>query len=160
LESYFNRIDTVYKLAKFISLALIITTGLVIEFRSIEPFFSLIGDIPTVSFFTIHIFAAFSLISSVLFITVFNLFNRRQLIKIRFSNVKNVLFHFIIPFTTLITGIVGLVVWEPFRWLIPFWAFNLGWDFIFQFKIIHLYSTYLVIISIILFFIIYLVSKK
>lgn len=160
LESYYNKVEKSYRLAKLVSFMLILVTGLIIEFRNVEPFFLFIANIPTVIFFIIHIFAAFSLITSVLFITVFNLYTRRPIIRIEYSNYKNVLFHFIMPFTTLITGITGLIVYAPFRWLIPFWIFNLGWDFIFQLKNLHLILTYVVIITIISYLIIYLVSKR
>jgi thiosulfate reductase cytochrome b subunit len=138
-------VEKAYSLVKFISLGLIVLTGLMIAGReTLQTLNGAIGNLPTVTIFAAHIISVLTLISSVVFITVFNLFTRRPVIFLGNLTPSSILMRWVIPTLTLITGLAGLVIYEPFRWVVPFWLLNLGWDVIFAAKEIHLWLAYAV----------------
>ncbi len=144
--SGYNTLCKGYNLVKFISLGFIILSGLIMAYRTmLNPIFDVMGYIPTVTLFIAHIMSSLTLISSVIFITVFNLYNRRPIFHFANINFVDIIQRWFMPILVLAAGLTGLVIYEPFRWIIPFWAFNLGWDFIYSSKTAHLWLTFLVI---------------
>lgn len=138
-------IDRVYRLVKFISLGLILSTGLMIAGgETLEPIYRRAGYIPTVTIFKAHIVGALTLISSIIFVTVFNRYTHRPPSAPTGRTAPLTSFtRWGLTASVLFTGVTGLIVWEPFRWIVPFWFFNLGWDFIFSAKNVHLWSAYI-----------------
>jgi thiosulfate reductase cytochrome b subunit len=155
MSQRYASVDVAYRIVKFISLGLVVLTGLIMAGReSLQPLNETVGSLPTVVLFAAHIVAVLTLLSSIIFITVFNLFTHRPALSLGQRTLSSLLIKWFIPVLVLITGVTGLVIYEPFRWVIPFWLLNLGWNFIFTAKTFHLLLAYVVT----LFLIIYLVT--
>ncbi len=154
-------VDAAYRFVKFISLGLLIFTGLIMAGReSLQPLSETMGYLPTVALFAAHIVAVLTLLSSILFITVFNLFAHRPVISLGQRTFSALLIKWIIPVLVLVTGLTGLVIYEPFRWIIPFWLFNLGWEFIFAAKDAHLLLAYVVTFLLSIYYLVYLAFSR
>lgn len=148
MELGYDSVNKVYRIVKLISIGFIILTGILIANKSfLDSSLQNIGYIPTVSIFIIHIISNLILLSSVIFITVFKLYIREPILSLGYRNPKDILKHWIIPVLILSTGITGIIIWTPFRWIIPSVILNLGGNFIYLAKNIHLWQMYLVIIS-------------
>lgn len=154
-------VDAAYRFVKFISLGLVVLTGLVMAGReSLQPLNETVGILPTVVLFAAHIVAVLTLLSSIMFITVFNLFTHRPVISLGPRTHSALLIKWIIPALVLVTGVTGLVIYEPFRWVIPFWLFNLGWGFIFATKNAHLLLAYVVTLFLVIYLVVYLAFNR
>ncbi len=154
-------VDAAYRFVKFISLILVILTGLVMAGReSLQPLNETVGVLPTVVLFAAHIVAVLTLLSSIVFITVFNLFTHRPVISLGPRTASALLIKWVIPALVLVTGLTGLVIYEPFRWVIPFWLFNLDWTFIFTAKDAHLLLAYVVTLFLAIYLIVSLVFNR
>jgi len=138
-------IERVYAIVKFISLGFIILSGIMITNKeSIDSIGLATGvHLSTVLIFIVHIIAVITLLSSIIFINIFNLYTNKRIIIFGKRSLDTVLLRVVLPAIILVAGLTGLIIYEPFRWVIPFWAFNLGWDFIFTSKNIHLWLAYL-----------------
>lgn len=148
MELGYNSVIKIYRIVKLISIGLIILTGILIANKSVfDSLVQSITYIPTVSIFIIHIISNLILLSSVIFITVLKLYIREPILSLEYRNPKNILKHWIIPVLILSTGITGIIIWTPFRWIIPSVLLNLGGNFIFLAKNVHLWQMYLIIIS-------------
>ncbi|MFC1754706.1 hypothetical protein ACFL96_15135 [Thermoproteota archaeon] len=148
MEHEYDSVNKIYQIVKLICIGLIILTGILITNKSVfNSLFQSIGYIPTVSIFIIHIISNLILLSSIVFITVFKLYIHEPILSLEYHNPKDVLKHWIIPVLILSTGITGIIIWTPFRWIIPSVILNLGGNFIFLAKNVHLWQMYLVIIS-------------
>ncbi|MCL4437060.1 MAG: hypothetical protein M1503_06520 [Thaumarchaeota archaeon] len=154
-------VDAAYRFVKFISLVLVVLTGLVMAGReSLQPLNETVGVLPTVVLFEAHIVAVLTLLSSIVFITIFNLFTHRPVISMGPRTSSALLIKWVIPALVLVTGITGLIIYEPFRWAIPFWLFNLGWSFIFAAKNAHLLLAYGVTLFLVIYLVVYLVLDR
>lgn len=148
MEHEYDVIDKIYHSVKLISITLIILTGFMIANRIIfEPLYQVIGFVPTVTIFIIHIISDLILLSSVIFMTAFKLYIHKPIFSFEYRNPTDFLKHWIIPILILSTGITGIIIWTPFRWILPNSIFNLLGDFIYLAKNIHLIQMYLIVIS-------------
>ena len=108
----------------------------------------------TVLIFIVHILSVITLLSSIIFINIFNLYTNKRIIIFYKRSLESIMLRIALPAIILVAGLTGLIIYEPFRWVIPFWAFNLGWDFIFTSKIIHLWLAYLSLVVIVVYLVI------
>ena len=105
----------------------------------------------TVLIFIVHILSVITLLSSIIFINIFNLYTNKRIIIFYKRSLESIMLRIALPAIILVAGLTGLIIYEPFRWVIPFWAFNLGWDFIFTSKNIHLWLAYLSLVVIVVY---------
>jgi len=108
----------------------------------------------TVLIFIVHILSVITLLSSIIFINIFNLYTNKRIIIFYKRSLESIMLRIALPAIILVAGLTGLIIYEPFRWVIPFWAFNLGWDFIFTSKNIHLWLAYLSLVVIVVYLVI------
>ncbi len=144
----YDLIDKIYHVVKLISIILIILSGFIIANRVIfEPLYQIIGFVPTVTIFIIHIISDLILLSSIIFITVFKFYMHKPIFSFGYHKPTDLFMHWIIPFLILSTGITGIIIWTPFRWILPSSMFNIIGDFIYLAKNLHLWQMYLIVIS-------------